>query len=161
MSSFRPGLTRLEIVVTVVIGGLLVGILRVGGEGVADADFELVLNLEGNRPENSAQRVVVVPVQETVVKQMLAEGLSWRDIPHQENPVTMKFGFSYRVQTGVCLNCRVPEVANRALLIEYVSGGQPAKYRLVPFEIPIAQQRIVTLSIPREPPSDADAWKPE
>jgi hypothetical protein len=44
-------------------------------------------------------------------------------------------------------------------LIEYTAPNESPIYRIIPFERRHGQE-LVELTIPREPPSDAEAWKP-
>jgi hypothetical protein len=46
-----------------------------------------------------------------------------------------------------------------AVAVEYSSPGEPASFRVIPFERPSGVD-LVELTIPREPPSDDEAWRP-
>ena len=163
-SRFHQGLTRLEVVVIVVLVGILFALSSTGSYSVADGMFELILSREGGSSVDITHRINVVPQQEDSVRQLFNEGVLqtiWRDVPDEENPYRIGgFPFSYRTDHAVGKRREIRKTIRRALLVEYSEGDQPPRYRLIPFQLPVSE-RCVELTIPREPPSDVEAWKPE
>jgi hypothetical protein len=159
----RFGLTWIERSVIVAIIVILIALLLAPVQGVADGDFDLHLSFTGSTPPTDRFRVAVGYGHdaEKSLNGDLMTYLNWHEPDAWERPMPpIRCPYSYKLKTDWRGRFIVPKEFPRLLIAEYQSPNEAPRYRAIPF-VRKSFQETVELTVPREPPSEAEAWKSE
>jgi hypothetical protein len=163
-----PRLTLLEWLVIAGVVAVVIALLSPHAEQVADGDFELLLHFQGVSPPKSGIRVAVGYGQNPdTYKDYFTPGsklsLEWHEPSQRDGrmpPIRCWYSSTpKRDWLGRIRGLSGPAVFHRLLFVEYSSPGKAPKYRVIPFDRHRGEKQV-ELTIPREPPRDEEAWKP-
>jgi hypothetical protein len=155
------GLTRMELIVASGVLLVLGSMIFVPSRSYGSGKFILKIASDDASPVNKPVRVALIRRKNAAV--LLAHH------PHPETrwiellsdqPLEQLVGFSVTSSQFLFGGSQQKvSVQADAIAVEYASPDEAIKFRVIPFERP-HDDRIVELTVPREPPSEAEAWKP-
>lgn len=160
--NFTRRLSFLEWLIVTAIIVVLAAILLPPRQGVADGDFHLRLSFTGSTTPMHQLRVAVGygDDPDKYWKSDMQQNLIWHEPDAWDGPMPpIRCSYSYKLKTDWLGRMLVPAVYPRLLIAEYTAPNEAPSYRVIVFERRHGQE-LVELTIPREPPSDAEAWKP-
>ncbi len=155
-------LTILEWLIIVAIVITLVALLLSQAQGVSDGDFQLHLSFTGTTPADHRFRVAVGygHEPEKYLNVVPMPYLNWQILDAWDGSMLpIRCSYSYKYKTDWLGRIVVPASFPRVLIAEYTAPNEPPRYRVILFERR-RHQKIVELTVSREPPSDDEAWKP-
>jgi|GEM_PF-6950339 len=156
-------MTKVEWLAIIAIAVVLIAVMWPRKVGVADGDYQLILSLAGTTQPRDRIRVAIgwgqAPSQYLTSNPEIPP--NWHDLSDWDGPYSIRSSYSYKLKTDWLGRFQPsPAVFQRMALVEYTAANQSPTYRVIPFER-IKGQKIVEVSIPREPPSEKEAWRPD
>lgn len=155
---FRNGLTRFEIVICISLAVIFLSPIQ-SARGIGSR--MLLIHFSGIiSPESN---IHVAAIRQTEAGYLLSESshpeLKWQEMASHEQDIELHVTYTTDSLSCVlfCYRTKIFQYQD-AVIVRYMNSDGSPRYRLIPFVWQPTQ--TIELTIPREPPSDAEAWKP-
>ncbi len=151
----------MEIAVIVAIGVILYALLFAPGQSAADGGFNLQVSMDGPSSDEIQIRFARVyrhRLNSGMTEKEL-EQLNWYPVAELTFPLIVGVEYSIYSRFNAFYE-RSKFVCPDGILVEYTEANEPSRYRVVPIERRRGQG-VVEVTVPREPPTDDEAWTPE
>lgn len=156
-NSHGNGLTRAKIAIFVVVAGILfIPFVSARGGG----QRKILLHLRGTAIAESDIRFALIHHKIARYLAIPHSEIEWQKIPPEETTIEKKVEFGTESLSAMLMwyGTKVIPIHD-AVAVEYSTADQRPRFRLIPFELGNPSSTI-EVNVPREPPNDAEAWKP-
>jgi hypothetical protein len=161
--SFRTGLTRWEIAPLAALAVIAVILFApfVTAKGIGS--HKISLHLIGPVSDEAQIRVALILRRHAdfLLTEPAHPDGKWQTVQPEMDLIEDQVTVVTDTPCGILMCYRTTRYPYQdAVAVEYRTAGQPPRFRLIPFELG-SPPATIEVDVPRNPPIDAEAWKPD